>query len=240
MKLTSEKQKFLLVLEGLKTDLKVERKKLALMLSLQDMDFDLEEKFQYTPLPPDTKEIAEKALNTRTDIKAQAMLVDAMSASLSLSRREAMPSVALEAGYKRWAGGLDGFVFGLTVPLPLFDRNQGKIAAAQAEKEKQSLTYELMKRHASSEIDILMERISYLQTRISGTSVQLEKTKELTKISGIAYEEGEASLIEVLDAVRSEKESSIEYNNALYEYWASVFEMERATSTRIFNRGGKL
>ncbi len=240
MKLTSEKHKFVRILEELKIDLRTERKRLALMLRIQDMDFDLEDKFQYKSPLPDIKETSEKALNTRSDIKAQATLVDAMSASLSLSKREATPSLAVEAGYKRWMGGFDGFVFGLTIPLPLFDRNQGKIAAAQAEKEKQSLNYELMKRYASSEIAILMEKTSHLQARISDILAQLEKTREVTKISSIAYEEGEISLIEVLDAVRSEKELSMEYNNAVYEYWASVFEMERATSTRILNTGDKL
>jgi cobalt-zinc-cadmium efflux system outer membrane protein len=238
MKLGAEKKRFLRGLENLRTDMRVERKKLAYLLSLPDTDFELEDKLQY-PIPSNVRELAEKALDRRTDIKAQAFAVDAAAASLALAKREVLPNVGIEAGYRRWVGGHDGFVFGLVIPLPIFDRNQGKIAAAYAETEKQRLSYELLKRYAAKEIGLLQDKIAYYQVRVSDMAGQIETTKELTMISRTAYEEGAASLIELLDAVRAEKDLIMEYNNTRYEYWATVFELERATNSRLNAAGGK-
>ncbi len=237
LRLSSEKRKFTRALAGFRTDLKGERKKLALMLNLPDSEFVLHGAFEYRPPPPELREAAEKAIDRRADIKGQSTLVNAADASLSLSRREAFPLIGVEAGYKRWAGGFDGFVFGLAVPLPVFDRNQGKIAFATAERDKQKLNYEFLKKQAASEIAILQERMSYLQTRLGEVRGQLDSTREITKIARIAYEEGEMGLIDLLDTVRSEKELLMEYNNTLYEYWATLFETERAVGIKLTREG---
>ncbi|MBA4419128.1 MAG: hypothetical protein C0392_14660 [Syntrophus sp. (in: bacteria)] len=239
MKIRSEKKKFLRLIENLKADIVVERKKLALTLNLPDLEFVLNEKFQYQLPSPDINKIAEEVLETRTDIRAQAAVVDASTSSLALAKREAIPSIGVEAGYRRWVGGSDGVVFGLAIPLPIFDRGQGKIAAAFAENEKQRLNYELLKRYAANEISVLRDRITHYQARIADMAGQLRTSKEMTKISRISYEEGEANLIELLDSVRSEKDLIMEYNSAVYEYWASIFELERATNSRLVNAGGK-
>ncbi len=239
MKLSSEKRKFVRLRDALTTDLRGEMKKLALMLNLPEGDLALENNFEYRHHSLILDKDAEKAIADRADIKGQSTLVSAADVSIALSKREAIPSIGVEAGYKRWAGGFDGFIFGLAIPLPIFDRNQGRIAIASAERDKQRLNYELLKKHAASEISILQEKISYLQARIREVKGQLDVTKEITKIAHIAYEEGEASLIDLLDAVRSEKELVMEYNNTVYEYWINLFEAERATGTRLVKGGGK-
>lgn len=239
MKIRSEKKKFARLIDNLRVDIGVERKKLALMLNLPDLEFVLHDEFQHQPLSLNVKEIAERALEVRTDIRAQATAAEAASSSLALAKREAIPSIGIEAGYRRWVGGFDGFVFGLAIPLPIFDRGQGRIAAAYAENEKQRLNFEILKRYAANEIGVLQDRITYYQARIADMEGQLRTAQEVTKISRISYEEGEASLIELLDSVRSEKDLVMEYNSAVYEYWASVFELERATNSRLVNAGGK-
>jgi cobalt-zinc-cadmium efflux system outer membrane protein len=239
MKLGTEKKKFQRMLEGLGTDLEVERKKLALILNLSDTGFDLSQKFQYEPVMLPSGQANEKIYEKRHDIKAQNATVEAASSSLALAKREIMSNVGVEAGYRKWVDGQDGFVFGLVLPLPLFDRNQGRIASAQAEIDKQRFNYELLKKQATYEIRVLEDRVRYYQGRIEGLAGQIKTTRELTSISRISYEEGEASLIELLEAVRAERDLIMEYNSSVYEYWSSVFELERATHTRLTNPGEK-
>ena len=239
MKIGSERKKFARLLDNFKVEIGMERKKLALVLNLPSPEFILKDTFQYQPLSQNLKDMAEGSLETRADVKAQAKVVDAAESSLSLARREAIPSVGVEAGYRRWVGGSDGVVFGLSIPIPIFDRGQGKIASAYAEKEKQRLNYQFLKKYAANEISVILGRILLYQGRIADMTGQVRTVGEMTKISRIAYEEGEVSLIELLDAVRSERDLIMEYNNAVYEYWASIFELERATSSRLVNAGGK-
>lgn len=238
MKVMAERSKFLRYLEGLKTEVSVEKKKLALMLFLQDDTFDLRDNFSYRASSIEKKDLVVRALQERTDVRAQAALIEASGSFLSLSRRESVPQVAIEAGYKRRTGGFEGFVFGLSVPLPLFDRNQGKIALAETELEQEKLNYELLKKKAEHEVNLLYENIRSLQARILDITEQLDRVKELTKISLIAYEEGESDLMGFLDAVRTEKELLMEYNTMVYEYWASLFEMEKAAGTKLAGTGG--
>jgi cobalt-zinc-cadmium efflux system outer membrane protein len=238
MKLAAEKSKFLRTLEGLRAESKVERKRLALMLDLEEADFETAGRLEYRELPAIAAVSAEVAVDGRPDVRAQTTLVEAASALVTLSRREALPQASVEGGYKWWAEGLGGPVFGVSVSLPLFSRNQGKIAAARAETERQRFNYELARKTAVKEIEIQKERISFLQGRIADITQQMEATREITNIARIAYEEGEAGLIEMLDAVRAERELALEHNNTLYEYWAAVFELERATHTRLSGDGG--
>jgi len=222
-------------LEALRIELRTEKKKLSLLLNIKETDFELKEEFVYKPLMPDLKIAPEFALLQRSDIRGQNMLIESAAASLSFARLDALPSFDIEAGYKRRTGGFEGFVFGVAVPLPIFDRNQGGIERAKRELEQERITLELMKKNATYEVATPQKKIDSLSEIISGISQQLDTARQLTKIARITYEEGEASLLQLLDAVRSEKALSMEYIAALYEYWATIFELKKAAGKNNFN-----
>lgn len=242
MKVSSEKQNIRRNLEVLRMEMRAEKKKLSLLLNLKENDLELIEEFVYKPLMPDLNAAPESILGQRSDIRGQGMLVETATASLSFARREALPTFDIEAGYKRRTGGFEGFVFGVTIPLPIFDRNQGGIEHAKGNLEKERITLELMKKNALYEVAMLQEKIDSLSHILSDTSEQLGTIRQLTKIARIAYEEGEIVLLELLEAVRSEKALSMQYNVNLYDYWAAIFELEKAVGKRFvdfnFNRGG--
>ena len=55
-------------------------------------------------------------------------------AALSLERAARIPDLEASAGYVQFEeDGTSALAFGVGVPLPLFDRNQGHIAAAREE-----------------------------------------------------------------------------------------------------------
>ncbi|MDP2141434.1 MAG: TolC family protein, partial [Gammaproteobacteria bacterium] len=238
MKLTSEKKKVVRGLAALRTDLNAEKRRLALLLNIQPIDFDISGQFAYKPLHLRIGELTESGLRNRFDIKSQDKTVEAAEALLAASKKEALPSIDLEAGYKKRTGGFNGFIFGVSIPLPLFNRNQGGIARGQAGLDQEKVTLEALKKTAVYEASLLFERITSLQTRIVDLSIQIETSKELTKIAGITYEEGETGLLDLLDAVRSEKELATEYNGLIYEYWASLFELEKVSGAKMAHMGG--
>ncbi len=240
MKISSEKKNIKRSLETLKIDLRAEKRTLGMLLNLEVNDLQLKGEIVYKPLMPDLKIAPEFAISQRYDIKGQDMLVEAATASLLFARAESIPSFDIEAGYRRRTGGFEGFVFGVTIPLPVFDRNQGGIERAKGELERARAALEFMKKNALYEVAILQEKIGSLSQIISGISQQLDTNRQLTKIARIAYEEGEISLLQLLDAVRSEKALSMEYVATSYEYWATIFELKKATNKKIsnFDQGG--
>lgn len=238
MKLAAEKNKIVRGLEALRTDLKSEKRKLALLLNLQETDFDVSGEFSVKPVAFSYEMLASAIQQNRPDIKGQGRIVEATEVSLSAAKKEAIPSFDLEAGYKKRTGGFNGFIFGVSIPLPLFNRNQGGIARAQAELTQEKVVFEALQKNAAYEVNLLFERITSLQARIADLAQQVEKSKELTKIAGIAYEEGETGLLELLDAARSEKELVMENNTLVYDYWAARFEFEKAVGTKVTPMGG--
>jgi len=240
MKISLEQKSIGRNLEALRIELRTEKKKLGMLLDIGMNDLEPIGEFVYKPLILDMNIAPESVFSLRYDVRGQSILVDAATASLSFARRNSFPSFDIEAGYKKRTGGFEGFVFGVTIPLPIFDRNQGGIERAKREIEHERATLELVKKNAIYEVAILQEKIVSLTKIISDSSQQLNTTRQLTKIARIAYEEGETGLLEILDAVRSEKALAMEYNSNLYDYWSAVFELEKAVGKRLFdfNRGG--
>lgn len=238
MKLAGEKSKIVRGLEALRKDLKSEKRKLALFLDVEPTDLGISGEFAYKPLTLGIEELKELGQQNRPDIKGQGKTVEASEVLLSASKKEAIPSIDLETGYKKRSGGFNGFIFGVSIPLPLFDRNQGGIAQAQAEFAEEKLVFEALKKNAAYEVNLLFERIASLQVWIADLSSQIETARELTMIAGIAYEEGETGLLELLDAARSEKELVVENNTAVYDYWAALFELEKAIGAKVTPMGG--
>ena len=238
MKLTGERSRITRNLETLRVDLKFEKRKLALLLNIQEADFDVSGEFSIKPLSQSVLELTGMVLQNRPDIKGQGKAVKASELMLAASKKEAIPSIDIEAGYKKRTGGFNGFIFSVSTPLPLFNRNQGGIARAEAELAQEKVVFETMRKTAVYEVNILLEKIASLEVRVADLSYQIKTAKELTKIAGILYEEGETGLLELLDAARSERELVLEKNTAIYDYWTARFELDKAIGTVAIPIGG--
>jgi cobalt-zinc-cadmium efflux system outer membrane protein len=238
MRLYSERKKLERLISGISLEIIAEQRNLAMLLNLPFEDMTLKEGLYYEPIIFDAKELLSMAMEKRGDIKAASALVDAANSSLNLSKKEAVMPVDIEAGYKKRKGGFNGFVFGVSIPLPLFSRNQDGIASAAVELETEKIREELIKKRVLNEINLILDRMTSLSARIVDTSKQVKNAREITNIVSLLYEEGEASLVEMLDAVRSETELAMESNNLIYEYMTTLFEMERAAGVSLIKDGG--
>lgn len=238
IKISAERRKFASALEGILSELRTETMRLGALLNMDETDIIFKDVFYHNPIALSLNELKTLTIKNRADIKAQSLFVNAAETELSLSKRERIMPIEIEAGYKKRTGGFEGFVFGVSVPIPLFDRNQSGIASANAGLRSEQLKEEQIRKTAISEIRNLFEKLTALNARIMNLSEQLKMSREITMIVRVTYEEGEATVIEMLDAFRSEAEVSMEYNNSLYNYRALLFEMERAAGINFTKGGG--
>jgi cobalt-zinc-cadmium efflux system outer membrane protein len=130
---------------------------------------------------------------------------------LFLAQRERLPVPALSAGTQMTqnVNGTSVF-FGLSLPLPLFDRNQGGIAKATAQIRADDLALEAELAEARADIEratvVWTKRraaLSELETRV------VQRVPQLRRMSEDAYREGGADILELLDAMRSVKDIEI-------------------------------
>lgn len=170
------------------------------------------------------------AIARRPDVAAAQRDVVRADTETRLQRALRTPALTVGGGYQRIAG-IDAVVFGATVPLPLFNRNQGGIARAAAERQQAAsrarvaeLTVRLEVQQAANAVDVNRERVQYIEREY------LTAARESRDIILASYRLGAADLIDFLDAQRAFRDTVRTYNRALYEQRISIFELAAATA----------
>jgi outer membrane protein, heavy metal efflux system len=166
----------------------------------------------------------------RADVRAAEAEIEAAEAALTLQRRLRLPDVTLSGGYKHQADGYQGAVVGVSVPLPLWDRNRGGIAEAEANLAAARTRRELALRRAESEIRRAWEtrRSMEERMRLIGETL-LPESADLLETARLAYAEGEMSLVELLDAADAYRGAREAVTALLADYLGAVYELERAS-----------
>jgi cobalt-zinc-cadmium efflux system outer membrane protein len=153
----------------------------------------------------DVDELWAEAQRRRPSLVALRRQQAAARGGLFLASRERLPVPALSGGAQttRDVNGTSAF-FGLSIPLPLFDHNQGAVARATAQITAADLQIQAGLGEARAEIEraasVLKKRTEALQA-LEGTVLQRIPT--LRRMSEDAYREGSADILELLDANRS-------------------------------------
>jgi outer membrane protein, heavy metal efflux system len=181
--------------------------------------------------PPDL----ETVLRDRPEMRAAREGLKQAEANLDLQRADAVPDPVLMAGCKRFSGsgqytGQNTLFFGFQVPIPIFDRNQGQIAAAQAQVlgAKEAV--------ADQEIAIGAEVESALSDYRSRREALLKVLPRMThqaaesdQIAEGAYRLGGADILRFLDATRMDIETQVLFVQTLIDYHGSVVNVELVT-----------
>jgi outer membrane protein, heavy metal efflux system len=175
-------------------------------------------------------ETALLAAASRADVHAAEAEIEAAEAGLTLQRRLRIPDVTLSGGYKHQADGYQGAVVGVSVPLPLWDRNRGGIAEAEANLAAARTRREWALRRAESEIRRAWETRRSIEERrrLIGETL-LPESAGLLETARLAYAEGEMSLIELLDAADAYWGARESVTALLADYLSATYELERAT-----------
>lgn len=136
---------------------------------------------------------------------------------LEHQRRLAIPDISVSGGvrYYRDGGGDAAFVLGLSVPLPVFDRNQGNImragaevARAEADAERGRLYLDASMAESERRLEEAWRAASALRRNA------LPAAQEAARHARDGYAEGKFSLLEVLDAQRALSDVREELNTA--------------------------
>ncbi|MEX0599568.1 MAG: TolC family protein [Rhodothermales bacterium] len=156
-------------------------------------------------------------------------------ADLSLARANRIPDPIFTAGPSRFQEtGETAFRAGISIPLPIFDRNQGAIQESkyrirQAESGASSARVEAESRLASAyeTLAAALDRIDILRTSVLPAARRsFEGIEE-------GYREGKFDLLSVLDAQRTLFESTNNYVEALATYHQARAEVERLIGTPL-------
>lgn len=169
----------------------------------------------------------------RPEIQLARQLVEQARANLTLQRANAKPDVDLVTGYKRTAG-FNTWLGGLQFNLPFSNRNQGSIAAAEAEMHAAEFELASLEagvaaevRTAEADVRARADQLTRLFGAGAGTGLR-GKAAASSRIALAAYQEGGTDLLRLLDAQRVQIDLQVLYYRTLADYRQSVIALEAA------------
>jgi cobalt-zinc-cadmium efflux system outer membrane protein len=193
-----------------------------------------------SPAPPlDAARLAAQARASRPDLAAARRAVETARASLSLAEAQAVPDVTVGVAYTRsraLASGDNPQALGLTlsVPLPLFSRNQGEIAKARVEATRAEDAARALEAGISQEVAAAHARYAAAAEKVARyDGGALARAERALAVAEKTYRSGDRSLFEFLEAERTYIAVRSDYLDTMYELRAARLELEQAVGAGL-------
>ena len=158
-----------------------------------------------------------EALKRRPDYLALLEQEKSAERNLALQHRTPIPDIDVLVDYNRPGDADNGsYDVSLSIPIPLFDRNQGNVTQAEAAYEKSKLAEQSLRTQIRAD---LVKAIREWQTASALLSAYAGGTvaaaKESLEITQHAYELGTGTLLDFLDAESSYRQIEGAYRAAM-------------------------
>ena len=207
------------------SDLLTTRGELNLLLNLpEDTQVQLsldEEVLQQLDLSQLSFADLKAIINERPDQKIARSTVNASRANLKLQKSMAFPEFSVKGNYDRVGNFInDYFAIGVSLSVPIFNRNQGNIKAARFSIQQAGVQQEYAANRADMELFTAYTSLEKATQLYQSTNMDLERNFEKL-ITGVNenFTRKNISLLEFIDYYDSYKETCIQ----LYEIKKNVF-----------------
>lgn len=126
---------------------------------------------------------------------------DAAARRVVAERRRAIPDVTGQIGIRRLAGDrATALVAGVSVPLSIFDRNRGNVAAAEAEVRGADARIAGARMETEANVRAALALVEAADARVAAAARTMATAREAYRLARIAYEAGKSPLSELLIA----------------------------------------
>ncbi len=177
---------------------------------------------------PSAEELAQR-ISQNPDIGRLVVEMEKRRSVLALEDANKIPDLTVSGGYRHFHETEDNaYVMGFSIPLPIFDRNQGRILesryrVAQAEEEFRNTTIRVK--------TALVEAYQILSTAYAEAVALkidvLPGAQEAFDAANEGYRQGKFSYLEVLDAQRTLFEARAQNIEVMGNYHSAVADVER-------------
>ena len=168
-------------------------------------------------------------LSQNPELARWAVELSQRESALAVERAKRTPDLTLSAGYRRYSlVGIDAFIVGVTLPLPLFDRNDGGTAEAASRVHK---TYE-EQRAAESRVSAALASAYHAlssahQELTALRETVLPRSEQIFAATNEGYRLGRFAYLDVLDAQRTLIGARGQYLRAVSDHHKAVADVER-------------
>ena len=176
----------------------------------------------------DPEQMAARDLSQHPILKRQGKLVEQAEFTVTKEQQVRVPNVTLFGGYAREVGR-EAVVGGVSVPMPLWYRQQGHIATALGTQRKEEAELVRARNDLTRAINQHAREAETAQDQIIVYEEGLLKqAQEALRIAQLSFRQGASSLLDVLDAQRVQRQVTVDYNLARFELSLALTRFERA------------
>jgi outer membrane protein, heavy metal efflux system len=188
--------------------------------------FEIVGALDFKEMSLDRTALMRAALDNRPDLRAAEADRERARADNRLAHANAWWDVTPQLEYQR-IGPDNTFGFGVSVPIRIFDRNQGEIARTRAEITRVDAVRQAAALRVLAAVDTDLAVATTQQERVQRLrDVYLPKATRVRDTVEYAYRRGGQSLLDFLDAQRSYRETALAHLQALGAYLSAIYQLE--------------
>jgi len=211
--------------------LRITRDRLQLLIGRvsESPDFDVIGDLRRDDGVLDLASLQQEALHLRPDLQALVHDQARSAAEVRLQLAQGKVDYTVGAEYRRQQKPAFGNLLGLffSVPLPVFNRNQGEIERALQEQRQVDAKLEALEGEVRNQVQTAYRQ--YMTSRQLLEDIEkdmLQQARQVRQTMEYSYRRGEATFVDFLDAQRTFNDTTQNYNEARAEYARSLYLLD--------------
>lgn len=212
--------------------------KIQLLTLLNDRtpveQFDVTGPFDFNQQPPALADLRQMALEARPDLRAAVQTIDQAQTNhrLAVANGSADPIFGVDFGRNppliNYAG------FSVSIPLRIFDRNQGEKARTQLDIARNERLRDAAEAQVFSDVDSAYATLNSTATLLrSYRDKYLQISTSVRETISFAYQRGGASLLDFLQAEQDYRAIQVTYLNLIGSYRISASQLNQAVGREV-------
>ena len=190
-------------------------------------------------IAPGLEALQARAMEARADYRAEQKTLARFALEEQAARRLRIPEPLVSGGVKRadvTSASPSGFnsttrtgvIFGISIPLQVFNDGRYEVARYQAEQEQAKARTAVIARQIQSEVEGAYGVLATRRQALAAYQAAVgSEGAELTRITRAAYDEGEVGILELLDSLRVTRVASLRLLDLQAGVREALIELER-------------
>ena len=208
-------------------------------------EFDVEGDLGASPFEKGLPELQQLALADRPDLRSAELGRDKAAADVRLAKANSYPDPTMgvsllhtgnEIGGPSWFRPFfpkgetsNAMGLGVSISIPLFNRNQGEIARTWSERRRADLLVLATRNQVLQDVEAVFAAFERSRDRVRlYEQTYLSRASQSRDIAEFAYNKGALSVLDLLDAERTYRATQLAYRQELAAYVTNRAQLEAA------------
>ena len=195
--------------------------------------FDVAGPYTDGVLVPSQDELRAKALAARPDLRSAATAIEKARNDNKLAWANGSTDPTLASDYAR-IGPKNTMGVGVSFPIKIFDKNQGEKERTKLEIERLEKVKKSIEVTAVRDVDSAYAAVESVRALLGPYKERyLAQSAEVRDTVSFSYSKGGASLLELLDAQKSYRDTQVTYRNLIASFLAAVNQLSLAAGADL-------